>query len=104
MTRLHELTVFVFQVHIPRISFIQIYFQKMLRPNLHTPTSERHLEKLTITQLVTKFPTFIVIRRFAAKPPDPANSQLSPVRILALLFVSVLPSHFCVIFQVYKSL
>jgi hypothetical protein len=104
MTRLHELRVFVFQVHIPHISFIQIYFQKMLRPNLHTPRSGRHLEKLTISPLVMKFPTFIVTRRFAAKPPAPANSQLSPVHILALLFVSVLPSYFCVIFQVYTSL
>jgi hypothetical protein len=51
-----------------------------------------------------KFPAFNVTRRFAAEPPAPAKSQLSPVHILALLFVSVLSSHSCVIFQVYISL
>jgi len=51
-----------------------------------------------------KFPTFIVTRMFAAEPYASAKSQLIPVHILALLFVSVLSSHSCVIFQVHTSL
>jgi hypothetical protein len=57
-----------------------------------------------ISQLVIKFPTFNVTRRFAAKPPASTKSQLIPVHILALLFVSVLSSHSSVIFHVYTSL